>query len=225
MDRELLESLAAYTQDLGLTADQVLWAGAVGFTQVAWRNTALEDWHASPTGLDDGEMMRANASTTRIVHEGLVQGQSWADIATRITAADRLLPDGRTLRSAMGRVLHGVREEAADQAATQQAVEDAHGREVALSRAVALTTFSGSDWWGMPSWPPRVRRFIEALSNPRDPHWGEAARWWRDHEQGPPMVRNLDELQAALLAGPDTLDAEAAAWCVSALIGYLRTSD
>ncbi|MEV6831272.1 hypothetical protein [Amycolatopsis sp. NPDC051102] len=51
---------------------ELLDLAAVGIVKHAWRNSPLEDVHADPSSpLTDGEMMRTNAATTRLVRESL----------------------------------------------------------------------------------------------------------------------------------------------------------
>lgn len=51
---------------------ELLDLAAVGIVKHAWRNSPLEDVHADPSSpLTDGEMMRTNAATTRLVREFL----------------------------------------------------------------------------------------------------------------------------------------------------------
>lgn len=51
----------------------------------------------------------------------------------------------------------------------------AEGRGVgfAFRRAAAHGGLACRHWWGHPGWPEVVDRFIRALDDPADPHWGD----------------------------------------------------
>lgn len=54
----------------------------VALTQMCWRNSVVEDWHAGPDSrISDAAMMRANVSTTRIFSQNLRHaiGDRWAE--------------------------------------------------------------------------------------------------------------------------------------------------
>jgi len=43
----------------------------------------------------------------------------------------------------------------------------------AFRRAAAHGGLACRHWWGHPAWPELVDRFIRALDDPGDPHWGD----------------------------------------------------
>jgi hypothetical protein len=63
----------------------------------------------------------------------------------------------------------------------------------------------------MPKWPRIVDGFCAAAADPQHPHW---------HGTPPPerpaSIGDTGRLKELLLAGPDHLDQEAAAWCIRA---------
>lgn len=198
----------------------LLWPAAVGATQIVWRNTVIEDWHASPGGLPDGEMLRANAATVRVVHDALSAGASWREAADAVTAKDRLLPDGRTLGAYAGKRLPALRREALGQARMLDDVEAAIDRRAALLFAVTFTMLSGSDWHGMPVWPARVEAFCRSVEDPDDAHWGVHSL--ASTGPRPEQIADVDTLRDLLLDGPDRLTAAAAAWCITAMLGFVH---
>jgi hypothetical protein len=68
-----------------------------------------------------------------------------------------------------------------------------------------------------------VRAFCRAVDDPADPHW--RVRPLAAHRPRPASIADTAQLRRLLLAGPDRLDADAAAWCVHAGIGYVNDTD
>jgi hypothetical protein len=64
---------------------------AVAVTRLAWRDSPVEDWHSIRfRRIGDGEMMRANAATTRLVREILAdrphpQGDLFGQVSRVLT--------------------------------------------------------------------------------------------------------------------------------------------
>ncbi|MQA35282.1 hypothetical protein [Modestobacter roseus] len=206
----------------GITTDQQFrWAAAVGAVQVLIRRSdgdVWESWHSQPWGLDDGEMMRANAAMTRLVHQHVdLAGTDWPAVGAALTDPDRRLPDGRTLAEYAGRRrLPALHRDVAGNAADLQRRQDALGPRVSLLRLASLTALWGDRWYGMPVWPRIVEEFCAAADDPAHPHW---------HGTPPPprpaAITDAARLRDLLLAGPDHLDAESAAWCITAHLPYL----
>jgi hypothetical protein len=68
---ELVEWALEEPPSVGNLAE-LLDSAAVGIVKHSWRNSPWEDVHADPASpLTDGEMMRSNAATTRLVRESL----------------------------------------------------------------------------------------------------------------------------------------------------------
>ena len=219
---EQLPLLEATLAKAGVVAQEesLTWPAAVGATQAMWRNTELEDWHSSGEGLHDGEMMRANAATSRLIHQLLVDGNTWEGIAAAVTHPRRRLPDGRSLRECTGLPLGPLRRGAGSKALMLSELEGASDHRSALIFAASFTLLSGSDWFGMPSWPRRVAAFCQLVENPEDPHWN--IRSLAEHGPRPAEIADVEKLRSALLEGPDRMTAESAEWCVNAGIRYVH---
>ncbi|MBB2988136.1 hypothetical protein [Terracoccus luteus] len=99
-------------------------------------------------------------------------------------------------------------------------IEDSLDRRSALVFAVTFTMLSGSDWHGMPVWPSRVDAFCRAVEDPDDPHWN--VRALASVGPRPEQVADVDRLRTLLLDGPDRLTADAADWCIRAMLGYVH---
>ncbi|WP_138733587.1 hypothetical protein [Modestobacter excelsi] len=206
------------------TDEQLGWAAAVGAVQMMIRRSDGQVWellHCSPAGLDDGEMMRANCAMTRLLHDRIdLSGTDWAGVAAALTDPDRQLPDGRTLREYAGKKLTALRRDVRSGAETLAFRQETDGARAALIGAASLTLVWGDRWYGMPAWPRIVDVFCTAAGDPEHPHW---------HGTPPPerpaSIADVGQLKELLLAGPDQLDGDAAAWCIRAHLPYLNTTE
>lgn len=70
MLRPLLLSRGLYPDDV----PGLIRYAALGLTNLCWRNSILEDWHAGDGPLSDADMMMENARTSIIARRALVQG-------------------------------------------------------------------------------------------------------------------------------------------------------
>lgn len=191
---------------------------AIGAAHRFWRNTEVEDWHAQPWFLSDGEMMRNNSAAVKLIRPQLsLDGTDWKSIAAQVTAGTRLLCDGRTLAAAVGQPrLRRLRRHAAGEAESLENWQDDDGPRQALLAAAVHAV--GTRWHGAITWAANVEKFCAAVDDPTHSHWAH---------QPLPAGRPADtadtaRLKALLLAGPDLLSAEAAEWCAArAMIGYI----
>jgi hypothetical protein len=201
---------------------------AVAVARMAWRDGPMEDWHAdSDSRLDNAAMMRANAAITRLardllathlpglssVEQGGVRGSSpgevFAAIAGALTAPDLRLPDGRSLaevvpdRVSLKRYHRAVRTWCARWAV----ITDRIGPEAVLLFLASWTLTTCRRWWLGPDWPAVVERFLQQLD---DTAIGGDLPSFNDGDV--PVDRAV--LRPQLLAGPDQLSADAAAFCL-----------
>jgi hypothetical protein len=223
----------------------ILELAAIGLINSAWRNTAVENWHAQGR-LHDGDMLRINSHSTWRLRQllfrwraemgftpdspaNVLNGVGFDDfrwlggrIWTWIINPSRRLANGMILRDLAGENLADL-ERDADQALTAF-VYQAEDRDVgfAFTRAAAHGGRACRHWWGHPAWPPVVARFLTALDNPGDDHWGQDGELRNRLRPEPARVQDRDALTRTLLRRPWELDSVSAAWIVSAGIGYLR---
>lgn len=228
MDADSVALAEDLLRRMGVAGDEALsWATAVGAVQLMVRRSNdghWEDWHSEKSGLSDGEMMRSNAAMTRLVHDQInLRGTNWVHIAELLTHPERKIPDGRTLVTYTGtRRLRDLQESVH---ATGEYLDDLQatlGARATATLIASMTGIWGKRWHGMPEWPRIVGTFVAAVSDPLHPHWPGVA----NHaalEVRPPLISDPAELRTLLLAGPDHLDAESAAWCIQALLPYVRT--
>jgi len=214
---------------------------AVGVTRFAWRDSPVEAWHRSADvgRIRQGEMMRLNAATTRLVRgviaahtpavlrsadarSALCRGTSrlFDAVNQAMASPDRRLPGGRTLAE-MARGMGGQDPlNAHVRACCDYWSELAIQYDVATVLLMLATAGAGKcrNWWLAPHWRHRVDDFIRRLENPA--HWKNPgvfdaiARLPR-----PPDATATDQLRKRLRAGPDLVSAAAADYCLRCGLG------
>lgn len=217
---------------------------SLALTSSAWRNTRVERWHATGV-LSDGEMMRVNSHTARSVRQrvrrwlaerqlsadapvsalGPVRGEEVCELAASVygwlVSRRRRLPTGTTLGDLVGGDLTRYAYDA-DKALTDFAALAAdRGVRFAFLRGAAHGALACHHWWGHPNWPVTVDRFIGALDNPLDRHWGEDGEYRCRLPPEPADVADRRRLRRTLLSAPWRLSPDAAEWVAAANLGYL----
>jgi len=226
----------------GETVEQTMTRVALSLTVRAWRNTVVEDWHASNGPLSDGDMLRINSHTTWAIRHRLlgwcreldidldmpsavlneVDPEDVEDVAVRIyrwlTRADRKLANGRLLREIAGDELEEFAH-VADRVLSglvRAAEDDGVGHAFAMA---ALLGGSYSDrWWGTEHWPLMVDVFMSALDDEQHRHWGSDGQF-RPTTPEPAGMRDRAALRTVLLDSPWKLDDDSAQWITDACIG------
>jgi hypothetical protein len=226
-------------------ATAVLDLAAVGLVNGAWRNSPVEDWHAQGR-LHDSDMLRVNSYSTWRVRQiirrwrtevGLAaQSRGGALNAIDVDDTDRLavriwrwlvnphrrLPNGMTLAELAGNDLAEYGEHAEDALDAFAATAAQRGTRYALWRAASHGGLACRHWWGTPTWPPLVDRFLYALDQPDDPPGGTDAAVGTQLPAGPASTADRGQLRRVLLRQPWDLDTQAAQWIVHAGIGFPR---
>jgi len=225
----------------------VLDLAAIGLVNGAWRNTCVEGWHVEGR-MRDGDMLRVNSHTTWRVRQ-LVRrwmreiGLEAADPTSALegTAADdvwwlvrrlyqwlvnpsRELPTGVTLAQLAGDGLPEYQADADDSLRTFGVQAEDHGVRFGFARTAAHGALACSHWWGHPHWPIGVERFMKALDNPADDHWGPRGEHRTALSAAPPDVGDRAYLRRLLLSRPWDLSTDAAQWLVRAGIRYVTVS-
>jgi hypothetical protein len=218
---------------------------ALGLVNSAWRNTHVEDWHAEGR-LHDGDMLRISSHMSWRLDQLLWRWRTQRGIAPDapahsldkisfddfrwlagrihqwITNPGRRLPTGSALRDAARENLPLLQKDA-DQALTAFVYQaEDRGVGFAFRRAAAHGGLACRHWWGHPAWPALVDRFIQALNDPGDPHWGDNGEFHVRLPAEPATVHDHNSLRRTLLQQPWTLDSSSAQWIVAAGIGHLR---
>jgi hypothetical protein len=223
----------------------VLELTALGLVNSAWRNTAIENWHAEGR-LHDSDMLRINSQMSWRVRQLIWRWRTQMGLAPDALAEslDEIdFEDFRWLgtriyqwivnphrRLATGALLRDVAQEDladlendADQALTAFVYQgEDRGIQFTFRRAAAHGGLACRHWWGHPAWPDLVGRFLRALDSPDDSHWGPDGQFRARLRAEPTMVQDRDVLRRILLRQPWDLDVDSAQWIVSAGIGYLR---
>jgi len=217
----------------------------LGLVNSAWRNTAVENWHAEGR-LHGGDMLRVNSHASWRIRQilsrwrtqvglapdalaGSLDDIDFADfrwlggrIYQRVVNPHRRLPTGAMLRDVAQGNLADL-ENDADQALSAFAYQgEDRGIGFAFRRAAAHGGLACRHWWGHPAWCGLVGRFLRALDDPGDSHWGHDGQFRTRLRPEPAAVQDRATLRRTLLHQPWTLDADSAQWIVSAGIGYLR---
>ena len=99
-----------------------------------------------------------------------------------------------------------------------------HGVRFGFARTAAHGGLACSRWWGHPHWPIRVERFMQALDNPADDHWGPGGQHRIGPPAEPPDVGERTRLRQLLLSRPWDLTTDATQWLIRAGIRYVTVS-
>jgi hypothetical protein len=225
----------------------VLDLAAIGLVNGAWRNTCVETWHVEGR-MRDGDMLRVNSHTTwrarQLVRrwmretglkatdstsafEGMMVDDVWWLVRRSyqwLVNPGRELPTGVTLAQLAGDDLPEYKADADDILSTFAAQAEDYGVRFGFARTAVHGGLACSHWWGHPQWPIRVDRFIKALDNPADNHWGPRGEHRAGLSVGPPEVGDRTRLRRLLLSRPWDLSTDAAQWLVHAGIRYVTVS-
>jgi hypothetical protein len=222
---------------------QVADLAAIGLVNGAWRNTCVEDWHAEGR-MCDGDMLRVNSYTTWRVRQLMRRWMRDTGLGTAAPTAaldglttegvwwlgrrlylwlvrpSRGLPTGVTLAQLAGASLAEYENDAGEclSAFTAQACD--YGARFGFLRTAAHGGLACRHWWGHPHWPNRVERFMRALDNTADEHWGLHAEFRARLSAEPAGVADRARLRRLLLARPWELSTDTAQWLVRAGIRY-----
>jgi len=206
---------------------------ALGLVNSAWRNTAVENWHAEGR-LHDGDMLRTNSEMSWRVRQLIWRWRSQMGLAPDALAESldaidfedfrwlgsriyqwivnphRRLSTGALLRDVAQEDLADL-ENDADRALTAFVYQgEDRGIQFAFRRTAAHGGLACRHWWGHPAWPDLVGRFFRALDDPDDSHWGPDGQFRTRLRAEPAMVQDRDGLRRTLLRQPWNLDADSA---------------
>lgn len=217
---------------------------AIGITNGAWRNGCVEDWHAEGR-LSDGDMMRINSHTTHGVRQrlrgwtkefGISTSEGLAGLTVEdadslgyrlfrwLTKPDRKLPTGATLGE-LARTEADLSEymEHADQTLRRFVGQmESTGVRFGLLYTAGHGALACQQWWGHPTWPARVDRFMAVLDSPEDDHWALIEDYRERLLPEPTSLRDRSAARATLLKTPWELDSTTCGWIINAGIGYLE---
>jgi hypothetical protein len=223
----------------------ILDLAALGLVNAAWRNTAVEDWHAEGR-IHDGDMLRINSHSSWRVRQILSRWRTQMGLPPGALAVSfdnidfgdfrwlagriyqwlvnphRRLPIGVLLSDVAQGNLADL-EADADQALTAFVYQgEERGIGFTFRRAAAHGGLACRHWWGHPAWPGLVERFLLTLDDPGDPHRGPDGQFRARMRPEPAAVQDRAMLHRTLLRQPWALDDDSAQWVVTAGIGHLR---
>lgn len=213
-EENLVEAMLRH--QVGIDPDHVgavLDLAAVGLVNSAWRNSPVEDWHAGDGPLGDGDMLRINSHTTHRVRDMIrrwrtdcgidahsptseldrldIEAVDWlmGRLCRWLIDPDRRLPIGATLADIARDGLDELTDHVAGTLGTVAIQAEEHSAHYAFRRAAAHGGLACRHWWGTPTWPRLVDRFLTALDDPTDPHWDPTASDSPDYPHDPPGSR------------------------------------
>jgi hypothetical protein len=193
-------------------------AMAVGLVLKVWRNSPVENMHASPAGPGDAVMFAESTALHGKAVEALRAGNRVSGLLDfEEYLLDRRRPwagaDGKTLRDfGYGHLGKYARH-----------VKDQTGILLSLNRhtcvgdplepfLIVTALAGGKDHKGMPMWPVIVQRISILLADPAHPEWGDSSRGSQALADKPPETPPTPELTAALLTTPSTLPTVVLEW-------------
>ena len=141
-----------------LKADALARLVAITLVQRAWRNTELEDFHASgqPERPSDYAMFRANVRLTRELLPALTSFPIDIDsVRGTLTDGRRLALEDRTARQFCGPAWRNVRKNAVAVVDTFADCIVTTGESVARLLYAAQALWYGDNWWGTPDFAAR----------------------------------------------------------------------
>ncbi|KAA8890584.1 hypothetical protein F3087_04775 [Nocardia colli] len=238
--------MATWTLDQGREYYAERHARRIGADQLAvaaysmvlgvWRNTIVEDAHAS-SGLgriSDGEMFAANVAIFRMMCDFLGAADrtyaAWHRLSREVIRPDRIAAGSRTVADLLGEYYEEWARDAASAVMYYAELTECDDHD--MEWFIAVKSCFGSvqgNWFGMPDWPRVVDAFVgkgfsglrpleeyDESEIERSPRLVERART--------PRVLPIpaEELSAGLLDGPDRMDPEVLGWCIGDGIGFIR---
>lgn len=211
---ELRNGLRSLLRDAGVSLqdpDQLLAMTSVGLTASLWRNSPMEDRHATPTGPGDGDMLRLNVWMTKRMRYALATvGIDHASLEAAATE-DSPTPIGEGLHEVVGPELDAYRRHVA--ATLDAAAAAAPDDEFFVLRFATPIWGFPDGWWGTPWWPECAEAWWSAIEDPSHELWlrpGNEAQ--HDHR---PATLTSDRLRHVLIHGPDLMTSDEAAWFVA----------
>jgi hypothetical protein len=194
---------------------------AVAVTRLAWRDGPVEDWHRFRC-IDNTEIMRANAATTRLVREVLIdqlhpQGDLFGQVSRVLTDPYRVLPDGRRLAQLAPSTAELARYQThADKyCAVWTNTAASTGPAEVLTLLACRGAIFNWRWWLSTGWPHVVDEFVRRLDEPE--RWRNAWEVNNRRRLGdPPDGLTSTELGRLLLAGPDLMTPAMVTYCLRA---------
>lgn len=193
----------------------ILDVAAVSLVEKAWRNSPVEDMHASRRGPSDGEMFAESVALHRVARDALANG---TDLDFALLDFERHLLErsrpwaagGRTLQEMGYGNLKAFEKHVRTQTNILMAVNDEHGPDVLMNYLAAFTRLYGNKHYGMPRWPAVVSGVRDILHNPAHPAWH--GRGIDAIAAAPSQTPAIDRLCQALLDAPDHLPLAVLDW-------------
>jgi hypothetical protein len=193
--------------------DSTVNVAAVGLVELVWRNSPLEDMHASRRGPSDGEMFAESVALYRVARDALFHGTNGALLGFELWVLDRRRPwaaGGRTLQEMGYGHLTAFEKHVKTHISFLMMIKADDGPNVLLNYLMAFTTMYGARHYGMPRWTAIVSGVRDVLGNPAHPAW--YGRGNQVIAAAPIETPNTNDLCQALLDTPDELPLAVLNW-------------
>ena len=191
----------------------ILDVAAVGLVEKVWRNSPLEDMHASRRGPSDGEMFAESVALHRVARDALASGTNAALLEFERHLLDRnrhWAAGGRTLQEMGYGHLTAFEKHVKTQTNILMTINDDDGRDVLLKYLIAFTALYGNQHYRMPRWTVIVSGVRDILQDRAHPAW-----YGRGNEviaAAPSQTPTIDDLCQALIDAPEELPLPVLDW-------------
>lgn len=198
--------------------DAVLSAAAVGMVIEVWRNSPVENMHASKRGPSDAAMFAQSTALHKVAVTALAAPSQLAGLLgfeKHLLDRERPWPGtgGRTLRELGYGFLGDYRRHVKDRVNAMMALADHTCVPAPLETyLIPAALMSGGDQKGMPGWLVIVDRIGVLLADPDHPRWGGDRLGYQALDDLPAQVTSIDDLTANLRTDPSVLPEDVLDW-------------
>jgi hypothetical protein len=202
-------------EGIGPDDDSIMDAAAVGMVIEVWRNSPVEDMHASRRGPTDAEMFAESVALHRVAKAALDSGGHYAIFDFEHHVLDRQRPwagGGRTLQQMGYGHLGELTKHVKERSDALVSLDRNYGRRALLAYLVSKAVLFGPHHRGMPTWPRIVSNICDMVANPDEARWrGEGAV---SLAAAPAGLPSLPLLRQKLLERPDELPLPVLDWLI-----------
>lgn len=202
--------------------DSLTKAAAGGLVKLAWRNSPVENMHASKRGPSDGEMWAESVALNRVAQRLIATGNPTFvyKFEDHLLDRQRRWAGGKTLREIGYGNLGDFTRHVKSTTDAFSDFEDNYGWEVFLGR---LAWAADDRHWAMPRWPKITQLVRHLVENPDDPAWlGDG----KEALKGvPSSMPDPETLESILLRSPDELPIDILQWLISQGVMMAASSD
>ncbi|MFF5110889.1 hypothetical protein [Streptosporangium sp. NPDC000509] len=204
-------------QGIGPDEGSIMEAAAVGMVIDVWRNSPVEDMHASRRGPTDGEMFAESVALQRAAKSVLVSTSPFAIFSLEEHLLNRSRPwagGGRTLQEMGYGHLGAFQKHVKERVYGLHSLSKDYGRQALLSFLITQAITYGRSHRGMPLWPTIVSEACAIVADPNHEGWrGKGAELLA---RAPVEMPSPNLLSQTLLDTPDKLPLPVLEWLIYA---------